>query len=75
MEVFQQLKDNDQAEHDSFYGLSWRVPHAAQTQQRLADSGFDVSEVRKGRKPGTEVLTVRDRTSGVATLLLQPPGS
>jgi len=31
-----------------------------------------VTEVRRGRKPGTHVLTLRDGTCGVPTLLLQP---
>jgi hypothetical protein len=30
-----------------------------------------VSEIRAGRKPGTRVMTVRDGTCGVNTLLLQ----
>lgn len=55
---------------DHFGGLAWRTrdPHAAQA--RLAAAGFSVSEVRKGRKPGTHVFTVRDRTAGVPTLVL-----
>ncbi|HET6970279.1 MAG TPA: VOC family protein [Phenylobacterium sp.] len=57
---------------DRFGGLAWRVsdPHAAQA--RLAAAGFDVSEVRPGRKPGTHVFTVRDAPGGVPTLMLQP---
>jgi catechol 2,3-dioxygenase-like lactoylglutathione lyase family enzyme len=48
-------------------GLAWRVsePHAAQA--RIAAAGFDVSEVRVGRKPGTHVFTVRNAPPG-ATL-------
>jgi catechol 2,3-dioxygenase-like lactoylglutathione lyase family enzyme len=55
---------------DSFGGLAWRVadPHAAQA--RMAAAGFDVSEVRTGRKPGTHVFTVRDAPAGVPTLML-----
>jgi catechol 2,3-dioxygenase-like lactoylglutathione lyase family enzyme len=51
-------------------GLAWRVaePHAAQA--RIAAAGFDVSEVRVGRKPGTHVFTVRDAPAGVPTILL-----
>ena len=33
--------------------------------------GFNVSEVRTGRKPGTKVFTVRDAPGGVPTLMLQ----
>jgi len=51
-------------------GLAWRVadPHAAQA--RIAAAGFDVSEVRTGRKPGTHVFTVRNAPAGTPTILL-----
>lgn len=51
-------------------GLAWRVaePHAAQA--RIAAAGFDVSEVRTGRKPGTHVFTVRNAPAGAPTILL-----
>jgi catechol 2,3-dioxygenase-like lactoylglutathione lyase family enzyme len=55
---------------DGLGGLAWRVADPKAVQARLAGAGFDVSEVRKGRKPGTQVFTVRDRTRGVPTLML-----
>lgn len=57
-------------EPDRSGGLAWRVaePHAAQA--RIAAAGFDVSEVRVGRKPGTHVFTVRNAPAGVPTILL-----
>ena len=55
---------------DSLGGLAWRVANPEAAQARLAAAGFNVSEVRKGRKPGTQVFTVRDRTRGVPTLML-----
>jgi catechol 2,3-dioxygenase-like lactoylglutathione lyase family enzyme len=57
---------------DRLWGLSWRVPDAEAARTRLAATGFDVSEVRPGRKPGTRVFTVRDGTCGVPTLVLEP---
>jgi catechol 2,3-dioxygenase-like lactoylglutathione lyase family enzyme len=57
---------------DRLWGLSWRVPDAASTRTRLEAAGLDVSEVHPGRKPGTRVFTVRDRTCGVPTLVLEP---
>lgn len=57
---------------DRLWGLSWRVRDADAAHARLLAAGFDVSEVRKGRRPGTRVLTVRDGTLGVPTLLLEP---
>jgi catechol 2,3-dioxygenase-like lactoylglutathione lyase family enzyme len=58
---------------DRFFGLSWRVRDADAARARLAAAGFDVSPVRPGRRPGTRVLSVRDGTHGVPTLLLEPP--
>ncbi|WP_439100731.1 VOC family protein [Congregibacter sp.] len=85
VEVFEQLKDEAVAgardldssvlPGDSFYGLTWRVTDADASHMRLRDAGFDVSGVRKGRKPGSRVLTVRNKTAGVATLLIELPKS
>ena len=55
---------------DRFGGLAWRVDDPDAAQARLATAGFDVSEVRQGRKPGTKVFTVRDAPGGVPTLML-----
>jgi catechol 2,3-dioxygenase-like lactoylglutathione lyase family enzyme len=55
---------------DSFGGLAWRVKDPESAQARIAAAGIDVSEVRKGRKPGTSVFTVRSGTGGVPTLML-----
>jgi catechol 2,3-dioxygenase-like lactoylglutathione lyase family enzyme len=57
---------------DELWGLSWRVRDAEAARIRLAEAGFDVSEVRPGRRPGTRVLSVRGEPCGVATLLLEP---
>jgi len=61
------------AGEDDFYGLSWRARDLDAGRAELVARGFDVSEVRRGRKAGTRVLTVRDRCAGIATLLLEPP--
>jgi catechol 2,3-dioxygenase-like lactoylglutathione lyase family enzyme len=57
--------------HDRLYGLSWRVDNADAARARLASAGIDVSDVRTGRKPGTRVLTVRNGTCGIPTLLVE----
>jgi catechol 2,3-dioxygenase-like lactoylglutathione lyase family enzyme len=56
---------------DKLWGLSWRVVDIEASHARLAAAGLNVSEVRPGRKPGTRVMSVRDGTCGVHTLLLE----
>ncbi len=57
--------------HDKLWGLSWRVADIDATRARLASASIDVSDVRSGRKPGTRVLTVRNGTCGIPTLLVE----
>ena len=57
--------------HDKLWGLSWRVADIDAARARLLAAGVDVSEVRAGRKPGTRVMSVRDGTCGIHTLLLE----
>ena len=57
---------------DRLWGIAYHVGDADAARDRLAGEGFDVSEVRQGRKPGTRVFTVRSETHGVETLFLEP---
>jgi len=57
---------------DSLWGMSWRVVDIDATRARLLSAGVDVSDIRTGRKPGTRVLTVRNGTCGIPTLLVEP---
>jgi catechol 2,3-dioxygenase-like lactoylglutathione lyase family enzyme len=73
VELAQPLRDPSQPpETDRLWGISWRVPDAEAARARLVESGLDVSEVRPGRKPGTRVISVKDGTCGVPTLLIEP---
>jgi catechol 2,3-dioxygenase-like lactoylglutathione lyase family enzyme len=60
---------------DCLWGLSWRVPDLLGAQARLRAARVDVSDVRRGRRPGTLVFTVRSHTAGVATLMIGPQSS
>lgn len=62
--------DGDPSPVDRLWGISYRVNDVSAAREHLLAQGFDVSEVRDGRRPGTRVLTVRSRTHGVATLML-----
>ncbi len=63
-------KDEDPAGPDRFWGLTWRVGDIRTAHDRLVEGGFNVSEVRAGRRAGTEVFTVRDGTLNVPTLFI-----
>ncbi len=71
VEIGASLKAPVSNDPDRFGGLAWRVTDPIAAQVRMAAAGFDVSEVRKGRKPGTQVFTVRDAPGGVPTLMIQ----
>ena len=60
----------DAAGPDNFWGLTWRVGDIEAAHDRLAGLGFNVSDVRTGRRAGTRVFTVRDGTMGVPTLFI-----
>ncbi len=51
-------------EPDRLGGFAWRAPDPEQARARMAAAGLDVSELRKGRKPGTSVFTIRDAVGG-----------
>ena len=71
IEIAQRLADpEDYTKPESFWGLTWAVADIAAAHARLNASGFDVSEIRKGRKPGSRVFTVRDGTMNVPTLFI-----
>jgi catechol 2,3-dioxygenase-like lactoylglutathione lyase family enzyme len=55
---------------DELWGLSWRVPDTVKTHARLAAAGIEVTDVRDGRRPGSQVFTVRSHTEGVPTLMI-----
>jgi catechol 2,3-dioxygenase-like lactoylglutathione lyase family enzyme len=59
IEIVHDLKDEPSDTPDRLWGLSWRVANAEAAHARLKAAGFNVSDVRPGRKPGTRVFTVR----------------
>lgn len=71
VEVVHRPDNNDPNTPDRLRGLCWRVDNIEATRARLISANIDVSEVRAGRKPGTRVMTARNGTCGVATLLVE----
>jgi catechol 2,3-dioxygenase-like lactoylglutathione lyase family enzyme len=71
VELVQRVGAIDENGRDKLWGLSWRVGDIEAARARLVEAGIAVSEVRAGRKPATRVMSVRDGTCGVNTLLLE----
>jgi catechol 2,3-dioxygenase-like lactoylglutathione lyase family enzyme len=71
LEVVRRPVAGGDASHDRLWGFSWRVGDIDATRARLMAAGVDVSEIRNGRKPGTRVMTVRNGTCGIQTILLE----
>jgi catechol 2,3-dioxygenase-like lactoylglutathione lyase family enzyme len=55
---------------DHPWGLSWRADDIVRVHARLTAAGVDVSEVRAGRRPGTQIFSVNSHTEGVPTIVL-----
>ena len=70
VEVAHALKGGVSDGPDHPWGLSWRVSDIDAANARMKGDGFDVSDVRTGRKPGTRVFTVRDAPAKVPTLVI-----
>lgn len=71
LEVIHRLgEDHDPTANDTIWGLTWEADDLAMARTRLAEAGLDVSEVRTGRKPGSEVFAARNGTQGVPTLFI-----
>lgn len=71
VEFIHRIKDGQSNAPDKIFGVTWKTADIAGARTRLQQAGIDVSELREGRKPGTQVFTVRSGTFGVPTLLLQ----
>jgi len=74
VEIAHDLKKGISDEPDHLWGLSWRVPDIAAAHARLKAAGLDVTEPRDGRRPGSQVCTVKDGTGGVPTILIGGAG-
>ena len=70
VEIAHDLKKGVSDSPDHLWGLSWRVPDIAKAQARLKSAGLDVDAPRDGRRPGSEVFTVKSGTAGVPTLFI-----
>lgn len=70
VEIAHDLKKGVSDAADRLWGLSWRTPDITKAHARLKTAGVEVSEPRDGRRPGSQVFTVRSHTEGVPTLII-----
>jgi catechol 2,3-dioxygenase-like lactoylglutathione lyase family enzyme len=70
VEIAHDIRKGVSAGPDHLWGLSWRTPDIAKANARLKAAGIDVSEPRDGRRPGSQVFTVKNHTEGVPTLVI-----
>lgn len=67
------VRDPRAVEDDVLAGVAYRTSDLDAACARILQGGFTVSGPRDGRKPGTRVLTVKDGTCGVPTLVIRDP--
>ncbi len=70
VEIVHDLKKGVSETPDQLWGLAWRVPDVAKACGRLKTAGLDVTNPRDGRRPGSQVFSVKDKTCRVPTLVI-----
>ena len=71
LEIINRLENGtDPESNDHIWGLTWTVGDISAAHARLSDAGVETSKIRTGRKPGTDVFTVKSGTPGVSTLFI-----
>lgn len=73
VEIAHDLKKGVSDGPDQLWGLSWRASDIARVNARLKAAGIDVSEVRTGRRPGTQIFSVNSGTENVPTIVIGGP--
>ena len=56
---------------DSLWGLAWTTNDIEAAHNRLLQSGVEITDIKKGRKPKTLVATIKSHTSNIPTLLIE----
>lgn len=71
VEIVQRLNEAASDKPDRLWGLSWRVTDIAAVHARLEAAELDLTGIDAGKRPGTQVFTVKSGTLGVPTLVIQ----
>ena len=62
--------ENPDSKSLSYGGVGWHSENISKCLKRLIDSNFELSEIRKGRKPGTVVATIRNAPLKMPTIII-----
>ena len=62
--------ENPDSKSLSYGGVGWHSENISKCHKRLIDSNFELSEIRKGRKPGTVVATIRNAPLKMPTIII-----
>jgi hypothetical protein len=63
--------DNKVEDNDQFWGLAWKTKDIRKKREYLIKNGFNVSDVKDGRKKDTLVATVKFDEIKIPTLLVE----
>lgn len=63
--------DNKVEGNDNFWGLAWKIRDIKKKREYLLNNGFNISEVKEGRKKDTLVATIKFDGIKIPTLLIQ----
>lgn len=69
LEVVHKLREPPK-EQDRLWGMTWAVKDLSAAKQRLDKAAVTTSDIRTGRKPGSNVFTVKSHSLGIPTLFI-----
>ena len=69
-DVTLEVIENPDSKSLSYGGVGWHSENISKCHKRLIDSNFELSEIRKGRKPGTVVATIRNAPLKMPTIII-----
>jgi catechol 2,3-dioxygenase-like lactoylglutathione lyase family enzyme len=64
--------EKDASSGNAFWGIAYQCQDLTALVQQLEGRGVAVSGIREGRKPGTQVATLKSHCLEIPTLLIQP---
>ena len=64
------IEGKDIEQNTKYFGIGWHAENYNKCYNKLIDDGFSLSEIRKGRKEGTLVSTMKEPILNIPTILI-----